>query len=126
MPVTCSVCSKNCHTHTLLECTSFGNWVHNGNRLPFSGLTDQSLMSTKPCDHCISKRMSRGRNDIFIRSPFPIEHEYNVFAKPNPVPKPDITSMTPNQLKTFAEQCTPIKNQLQNHEDSNDEAFYLW
>ena len=131
MPHTCPVCSKNCHSYqTLLECTSCRNWVHHGNRLQCAGLTDVEFEEHKAdelkpfeCDHCFSERTAKDRNDFFIRLPFPIECEDNIFGKPDPKPKPDVTSMTPNQLKKFIDQCSSIENQLRNHEDENDEIF---
>ena len=41
MPSICPVCSKNCYSsQNVVECTSCKNWIHHGNRLRCSGLTD--------------------------------------------------------------------------------------
>ena len=55
-------------------------------------------------------RISRENNSIFIKLPFPVECEGNIFGKPTPVPKPDVTSLSSDQLKKFVKQCDDIKN----------------
>ena len=117
MPSICPVCSKSCHSsQNVVECTSCNSWVHHGNRLRCSGLTDfefqeHSIDEFKPfeCDHCISLRISRENNSVFTRLPFPIECEGNIFGKPSPAPKPDVTSLSPDQLNKFVKQCDDIK-----------------
>ena len=131
MPHICPVCTKGCYTsQNWLECTLCKKWVHHGNRLQCSGLTDIEFEEHKSdelkpfeCDHCISEKISRAHNEIFIRLPFPIECEGNIFGKPDPKPQPDVTSMTPAQLKKFIDQCNAIENQLKSDEDENDEIF---
>ena len=131
MPNICPVCTKNCHSsQNVLECTSCNRWIHHGNRLQCSGLTDFEFDEHKAdehkpfeCDFCISERNAKSNNDIFIRLPFPVECEGNIFGKPNPKPKPDITSITPDQLKKFVQQCNLIDNQLKNNDDENDEMI---
>ena len=131
MPYICPVCTKGCYTsQNWLECTLCKKWVHHGNRLQCSGLTDIEFEEHKSdelkpfeCDHCISEKISRAHNEIFIRLPFPIECEGNIFGKPDPKPQPDVTSMTPAQLKKFIDQCNAIENQLKSDEDENDEIF---
>ena len=107
MPHVCPVCSKNCHSsQNWLECTFCLKWVHHGNRLQCSGLTDTEFAEHKAdelkpfeCDHCISERNAKINNEIFIRMPFPVECEGNIFGKPAAKPKLDISSMTQDQLK---------------------------
>ena len=120
MPYLCPVCTKAYYpSQNCLECNICNNWVHHGNRLHCSGLTDaefdqHKLNSDLPfeCDHCVSKRIAKANNDIFIKLPFPVECEGNVFGKPEPKPKPDITSMSQEQLKKFVKQCKEIDSQL--------------
>ena len=131
MPHICPVCTKNCYpSQNWLECTSCRKWVHHGNRLECSGLTDTEFNEHKvdelkpfECDYCISERIAKVNNDIFLRLPFPIECEGNIFGKPEPKIQPDITSMTPDQLKKFVHQCNLIDNQLKSNEDENDETL---
>ena len=130
MPHVCPVCSKNCHSsQNWLECTFCLKWVHHGNRLQCSGLTDTEFAEHKAdelkpfeCDHCISERNAKINNEIFIRLPFPIECEGNIFGRPAAKPKPDVSSMTPDQLKKFVSQCNLIESQLKN-EDEDEEIF---
>ena len=118
MPTSCPVCSKVCYSsQNVVECSSCKKWIHHGNRLKCSGLTDfefqeHCLDIYKPfeCDYCISLRISRENNSIFIKLPFPVECEGNIFGKPTPVPKPDVTSLSSDQLKKFVKQCDDIKN----------------
>lgn len=130
MPSICPVCSKSCFSYqNVVECTSCKNWVHHGNRLKCSGLTDyefqeHSVDEFKPfeCDHCISLRISRENNSVFIKLPFPVECEGNIFGKPSPAPKPDVSSMSPEQLKKFVKQCDDIKNFVtKSNESENDQ-----
>ena len=133
MPHTCPVCSKDCHSsQNWLECTSCRKWVHHGNRLQCSGLTDTEFDEHKidelksfECDHCISEKMAKANNDIFIRLPFPVECEGNIFGKPPQKPQADITSMNADQLKKFVRQCSAIENQLNDQGDENDETSSL-
>ena len=130
MPSICPVCSKNCYSsQNVVECTSCKNWIHHGNRLRCSGLTDiefqdHTLDEFKPfeCDYCVSLRISSENNSIFLRLPFPVECEGNIFGKPSPVPKSDVTSLSPDQLKKFVKQCDDIKNFVtKSNEPENDQ-----
>ena len=131
MPFICPVCTKAYYpSQNCLECTSCNKWVHHGNRLHCSGLTDAEFDLHKSncdipfeCDHCVSERIAKVNNDVFTRLPFPIECEENVFGKPEPKSKPDVTSMTQEQLKKFVKQCKEIDNQLNSDNDENDEIF---
>ena len=132
MPLICPVCSKQKHSYQkVVECTSCNGWVHHGNRLGCSGLTDDEYLEHindvhKPfqCDHCTNEIIAKANNSIFLTLPFPIECEDNPFGKPISKPKPDISSMTPIQLKKFIDQCENIENQLKLSEtddfDNND------
>ena len=78
------------------------------------------------CDHCRNEIIAKANNSIFLTLPFPIECEDNPFGKPISKPKPDVSSMTPTQLKKFVEQCENVENQLKLNEtddfDNNDLA----
>ena len=126
----CPVCSKSCHSYqNVVECSTCKKWVHHGNRLKCSGLTDaefeeHTLDEFKPfeCDFCVSLRISRENNSIFVKLPFPVECEENIFGKPLPTPKPDVTSMSPEQLKKFVKQCDEIKDFVtKSRESENDQ-----
>ena len=118
MPSICPVCSKTCYSsQNVVECSKCKKWVHHGNRLKCSGLTDTEfhehiLDEFKPfeCDYCISLRIAQENNSIFIKLPFPVECEGNIFGKPVSAPKPDVSSMSSEQLKKFVKQCNDIKN----------------
>ena len=130
MPSTCSVCSKSCYSsQNVVECSTCKKWIHHGNRLRCSGLTDvefqeHSLDEFKPfeCDYCVSLRISHENNAIFVKLPFPVECEENVFGKPFSIPKPDITSISPEHLKKFLKQYEEIKDLItKSNETENDQ-----
>jgi exonuclease III len=73
------------------------------------------------CDHCISIKIAKENNSYFIRLPFPIECEDNIFGKPEAKRAPDITSMSSSQLKKFIHECESIDKQLSSDDDNNDE-----
>ena len=57
--------------------------------LKCSGLTDTEFFAhiedtEKPyeCDNCIGKRIAEENNSNFLRLPFPVECEGNIFGKP--------------------------------------------
>ena len=53
--------------------------------------------------------------------PFPVECEDNIFGKPVEKARPDVSSITPDQLKKFVKQCDAIRDQLDeasNHEEN--------
>ena len=57
-----------------------------------------------------------------MKLPFLVECEENIFGKPPPTPKPDVTSMSPEQLKKFVKQCEEIKNCVtKSNEEENDQ-----
>ena len=131
MPPICPVCLKNCYpSQNTVECTVCKKWVHHDNRLKCSGLTDfefqeHTLNEFKPfeCDHCIGVRVASENNSIFVKLPFPVECEGNIFGKPPPIPKPDVLSMSPDQLKKFVKQCDEIKNYVTKSSESEDEQL---
>ena len=129
MPSICPVCSKSCFSYqNVVECTSCKKWVHHGNRLKCSGLTDGEFNEHvtnefRPfeCDHCVALRIAKEHNSIFVKLPFPVECEENIFGKPPALPKPDVSSMTPDQLKKFVKQCDEIKDYVTKSNDSEDD-----
>ena len=134
MPSICPVCTKLCFSsQNFVECTKCKNWVHHGNRLKCSGMTDSEfdahkLDEFKPfeCDNCVSLRVSSENNSIFVKLPFPIECEDNIFGKPQITSKPDVLSLSPNQLKKFVKQCEEISNYVtKSNESENDQITSL-
>ena len=101
MPQFCSVCSKKWYNgQNCIECNTCKSWIHHGNRLECSGLTDQEFAEHqidefKPfeCDHCVSERIAKDKNTIFFTLPYPVECEDNPFGKPELKTIPDISSM---------------------------------
>ena len=69
---------------------------------------------------CI-KKIAKENNSVFVRLPFPVECEDNIFGKPEEKPRPDVSSLTPDQLKKFVKQCDLIQEQLQETRDDNEE-----
>ena len=67
MPLNCTVCSKNCYSYqNRIKCTSCEGWVHLGNRLNCSGMTDTEFenhitdeLKPSECDHHVNCRISR-------------------------------------------------------------------
>ena len=131
MPVICPVCSKNLHSYQgRVECTTCSGWVHHGNKLKCSGLTETEFSEhindvTKPfeCDHCVNMKIAQANNSVFVRLPFPVECEDNIFGAPPEMKKrkPDVSSMSPSQLKKFVSEMEAIDDQL----EKNDEEELL-
>ena len=128
MPILCSVCSKQYYKkfQNVLQCTFCNGWVHHGNRLDCSGLTDNEYElhvndEYKPfeCQKCVIEKKAKANNSIFTVLPFPVECEGNPFGKPVSTPKPDISSMNPSQLKKFVEECEKIEYQLKSNDDDD-------
>ena len=130
----CPVCSKNVYNYqNCIQCDSCNKWVHHGNRLQCSGLTEEEFIEHQieefklfECDHCVSEHIAKENNSVFISLPFPVECEDNIFGKPKPTQKPDISSMNPVQLKKFVQQCEQIENQLNPDTDETDNSSHLW
>ena len=128
MPSLCPVCTKRLYTYqNALECTSCHNFVHHGNMLKCSSLTDTEFEEhvndhDKPfeCDHCAGMKIAEINNSYFIRLPFPVECEENIFGKPTEKLKPDVSSMNPAQLKKFLKECETIEKQLSSENDDDD------
>ena len=60
-------------------------WVHHGNRLKCSGLTDSEYQEHrsdehKPfeCDRCVGVRIAKANNSVFVTLPFPVECDWLV------------------------------------------------
>ena len=116
-----------------IQCDSCFGWVHHGNRLKCSGLTDIEFQQHvddiyKPfeCDHWVSERISKSNNSVFQFLPFPLECEDNIFGKPTETKcKPDISSMTTSELNKFVKQCRNIENQFDPvvNDEEEDEFF---
>ena len=131
MPHKCPVCTKFWYsTQNALQCSSCHGWVHHGNRLKCSSLTDTEFLDHtndihKPfeCDHCVSERISKQNNSIFQTLPFPVECDDNIFGKPPEIKrKPDISSISTSQLNKFVKQCENIEKQI-NSDDENEDDF---
>ena len=129
MPYICPVCSKNFYPNVqnCIQCDTCKGWVHHENRLKCSALTDIEFAEHqndeyKPyeCDHCVAEKIANDNNSIFVRLPFPVECEGNPFGKPADKIKPDVSSLTPEQLKKFVKQCDTIQEQLDSVNDEND------
>ena len=132
MPLKCTVCSKNCHSYQgRIQCTSCEGWVHHGNRLNCSGMTDTEfeihmMDEFKPfeCDHCVNFRISKANSSVFNFLPFVQDYDGNTFNTPGSKQKVDVTSMTPEQLDNFVRQCESIHNLINsNTDDDSDELF---
>ena len=128
MPYACPVCFKSYYpdSQNCIQCDTCQGWVHHKNRLRCSGLTDFEFEEHqndefKPfeCDHCVSSKIAKENNLVFVNLPYPVECEDNIFGKPVEKSRPDVSSLTPEQLKKFVKQCEVIQSQLdQAREDS--------
>ena len=65
-----------------------------------SGLTDMEFYEHQndefkffECDNCIAEKIAKDNNSVFMRLPFPVECEDNIFGKPVEKTKPDVSSM---------------------------------
>ena len=56
-----------------------------------------------------------------MKLPFPVECEGNIFGEPEKKCQPDVTSLTPNELKKFVRQCEEIQNKINNNTDDEDD-----
>ena len=128
MPIICPVCSKNFYKkfQNVLQCTTCNGWVHHGNKLDCSGLTDNEFEDHVndehkhfECQKCFSEKNAKARNSIFTVLPFPVECEDNPFGKPVSKSKDDVSSMSPSQLKKFVDQCEHVENQLKSNGDDD-------
>ena len=129
MPQVCSVCSKGCYANqSLIECSVCQGWVHHDNRLQCPGISDveyfehvQDSLKHFECEFCFTRRNAKEKNSFLTKLPFPIECEGNIFGKP-PVTKsrPDVSSLTTEQLQKFTRQCESIQNQLWSSDNDTD------
>ena len=110
MPQKCPVCTKFLYSYqNFVQCDVYFGWIHHGNRLECSGLTDVEFNEHvndihKPftCDHCVSERISKDKHSSFQTLPFSVECDGSFFGKPPEIQrKPDINSMTTNELNKF-------------------------
>ena len=132
MPHICPVCTKQWYNYQkCLQCSSCQGWVHHGNRLNCSGLTDAEFQlhvdeEFKPfdCDHCINERNARNSRATFERLPFTHESDINIFNAPTINQRPDINSLSPVDLRKFISQCKSIQDQINlSHDESEDDIF---
>ena len=116
-----------------IQCGSCFGWVHHGNRLESSKLTDSEFQEHvndiyKPfdCDHCVSEIISKSNDSIFQSLPFSVECVKNIFGKPIETKrKSDISSMTTSELSKFAKQRKNIKIKFNPsvNDEKEDEIF---
>ena len=131
MPKICSVCSKEVYSYqSCIECSTCRGWVHHNNRLKCSSLTDfefdehvRDSDKLYECDHCVGLKIANENNSVFVRLPFPVECEGNIFGKPEEKRKPDISSMTPTQLRKFVKECEAIDKRLHDENEDTDELL---
>ena len=130
MPFICPVCSKKFYSQSqnCIQCDTCQGWVHHDNRLKCSGLTDSEFEEHQnneyrpyECDHCVSVKIAKENNSVFVTLPFPVECEDNIFGKIEGKARPDVSSLTPEQLKKFVTQCDAIKTQLEEAKDENEQ-----
>ena len=130
MPYICPVCSKSYYpqSQNCIQCDTCQGWVHHENRLRCSGLTETEFEEHqnneyKPyeCDHCVSVKIAKENNSVFVSLPFPVECEDNIFGKPEEKSRPDVSSLTPEQLKKFTKECNAIKSHLDEAQDENEQ-----
>ena len=129
MPYICPVCSKNFYpqSQNCLQCDTCKGWVHHDNRLKCSGLTDAEFAEHmndefKPfeCDHCVGVKIAKENGTVFAQLSFVVECEGNIFGKPVEKSRPDISSMSPAQLKKFMKNCDAIQEQLDTTRDDDE------
>ena len=132
MPPTCPVCTKYVYNsyQNSVQCTFCLGWVHHGNLRKCSGLTETEFEEHQKypeksyeCDNCISMKIAKENNSRFLRLPFPVECEGNIFGKPEQKRKPDVSTMTPSQLRKFIKECESIEKQISCHDDDADESL---
>ena len=110
-----------------MQCDTCKGWVHHDNRLKCSGLTDAEFEEHKndefkpfECDHCVAIKIAKENGKAFVELPFPVECEGNIFGKPVESIKPDVSTMTPEQLRKFIKNCDAIQEQLDTAKDDNE------
>ena len=77
------------------------------------------------CDHCVGIKIATENNSYFVKLPFPVECEGNIFGKPETKRRPDNSSMTPFQLNKFINECESIEKQISAVENDNSTSFLL-
>ena len=132
MPVICPVCTKQCfNSQNQIQCSSCHCYVHHGNRLNCSGLTDAEFQlhvgdQFKPydCDHCISERNSRNNRYNLTCLPFTHESDINIFNAPTINQRPDVKSLSPEELRKFVSQCKSIQEHINLQSDVVEDDFF--
>lgn len=72
---------------------------------------------------CVSVKIAKEYNSIFVQLPFPVECEDFIFGKAEEKPRPDVSSISPEQLKKFVKQCDAIREHLDEANDNNEELI---
>ena len=132
MPVICPVCTKQWFNYQkCIQCSSCQGYVHHGNRLNCSNLTDTEFQlhvddQFKPydCDHCINERNARNKRANFERLPFTHESDINIFNAPTLSQRPDVSSLSPEALRKFISQCKSIQDQINLRNDETDDDLF--
>ena len=132
MPNICPVCSKSQYSYqSSIQCDSCNGWIHHGNRLNCSGLTDSEFNSHQldehkhfDCDHCIIERNAKNKSSIFQRLPFSHECDDNIFNAPTLNQRDDVCSMSPEELRKFVVQCKSIQKVINSDENIDDDDFF--
>ena len=131
MPKVCPVCSKQLYSYqSWIQCDTCQGLVHHDNRVRCSGLTDTEFEEHKndphkpfECDHCVSVKLAKEFNSVFVQLPYPVECEDFIFGKPEEKTRPDVSSISPDQLKKFVKQCDAIREHLNEASDNTEELI---
>ena len=75
------------------------------------------------CDHCVSVKLAKELNSVFVQLPYPVECEDFIFGKPEEKTRPDVSSISPDQLKKFVKQCDAIREHLDEANDNTEELI---
>ena len=114
----CPICNKKWRNgQSSIQCSSCSEWVHHNNRSNCSGLTDSEFdihtndeNKLYSCDKCCAKSNAK----TFTWLPFVDQ------GVTDQLPKLDVNSMNPLELKTFIAQCNSIKNLINSDDDEAD------
>ena len=136
MPDICPVCAKTCRTNQRqIECSSCNCWIHHGNRLNCSGLTETefALHSNDDnkffeCDNCIAGDTLK----TFSHLP-QFDSSVNIFSSANNNNLPSVTesidspvnifSSAKNNHKEFISKCSRIENFLNISDHVDDDLL---
>ena len=75
------------------------------------------------CDHCVSVKIAKEYNSVFVQLPYPVECDDFIFGKPEEKARPDVSSISPEQLKKFVKQCDAIRDHLDEANENNEELI---